>query len=167
MSIVACKVHNDKIVFGSDSIVVRGWGGTQEKGKDNFTKLVQLNEVILGGVGTAQELSLFISYISTRKPKDNTEDSILDFTCDFVEWKKSKINISDIENYYLLGFRGKVFSIQRFFVKEVVNYEAIGAGMDYALSVLYLGLPVQKAIEVACELSIYCEKPMKILEMNR
>lgn len=46
-------------------------------------------------------------------------------------------------------------------VDEILKYHAIGAGMDYALAALYLGATAVQSIETACELSIYCEYPIK------
>ena len=40
---------------------------------------------------------------------------------------------------------------------------AIGAGEDYALASLHLGHTAKEAVETACELSVYCERPVKSL----
>ncbi len=56
--------------------------------------------------------------------------------------------------------------VQDYFITEVTTYEAIGVGTRYALSALCLGHSVEEAIEVACELSIYCEKPVIKFERN-
>jgi hypothetical protein len=42
----------------------------------------------------------------------------------------------------------------------VVDYESIGAGEDFALAAMAMGLNPSQAIEAACEHSIYCELPV-------
>lgn len=46
---------------------------------------------------------------------------------------------------------------------EMAADEAIGWGFDFALAALYLGHPVQKAVETAIELSVYCEGPIQAI----
>ncbi len=167
MSVVVCRVYDDRIKIGSDSITVRGYGYTQDKAKDKYLKLAEVNGMIIGGVGLCEENSLFFTFCANRNPKSAAEDDILEFVCEFAEWKRKRIDDYKIGNCYLMVIDFKVFLIERFFVKEIVSYEAIGAGMDYALSALYLGHDIEKAIEVACELSIYCEKPIKVIEVKK
>jgi len=158
MSVVCCRVTSKKVEIASDSITVRGW--TQEKGKDKFAKLVEINDIILGSVGSAEEVSLMQLFCATRKPEAASESRILNFLVDFLDWKKKQTDKYELNNAYIIVFAGKAFYLEGFFVKEILTYEAIGAGMDYALSALYLGHDVKKAVETACELSILCEKPV-------
>jgi len=163
MSVVCCTI-SDKIRVASDSIIVRGY--TQEKGKDKYSKLCQVNGMIIGSVGLCEESSMLQIYASTCKPSSATELGILNYMADFAEWKKKKTDKYIIENDNILAFEGKVFQIDGLFVKEITSYSAIGAGMDYALSALYLGMDVEVAVKTACELSIYCELPVKVYEME-
>ena len=57
--------------------------------------------------------------------------------------------------------------MEGFFIKEVTDYTAIGAGMDYSLAALYLGNSVKESIKAACHLSIYCEEPINIMEIKK
>jgi hypothetical protein len=38
--------------------------------------------------------------------------------------------------------------------------------MDFALSALYLGNSVKDSIKAACHLSVYCEAPVNIIEIE-
>ena len=49
----------------------------------------------------------------------------------------------------------------------IITYEAIGAGLDYALAALYLGHTVEDSVKTACELSVYCEQPIIYMTMDR
>jgi len=155
MSVVACKVYKDKIEIASDSITI--YGSTQSK---DSAKLFQCNDMTIGGVGLAEETALLRLFSATTKPLSATENSILEFLAAFSTWKKSRVEKSGIENFYILIFGNKAYEVYGWHVKEIDTYGAIGAGMNYALSTLYLGHDVEKAVDVATELSIYCEKPI-------
>jgi ATP-dependent protease HslVU (ClpYQ) peptidase subunit len=163
MSVVAVKVTNKKITIGADSIIAFGW--TQEK--DKLAKLEEVNGMIIGSVGVAQEGALFRVFCRTRKPRAADVESIVDFMSDFQDWLKNKIDDSTIENGYILVFDKKVFNIEGFYVKEVTDYTAIGAGADFSLASLYLGNSVKDSIKAACHLSVYCEEPINIFEVEK
>ena len=166
MSIVCCKISKNKIEIASDSITVSGWMQTKEENL-NYAKLVRVNGIVIGGVGETEEISLFQTYCHTRRPKSASEDNILEFLLEFADWKKKKTEVFGIENQYIISFDHKAYVTEGLLVREIINYWAIGAGTEYALSALYLGHSVNKAIETACELSIYCEKPIKIYEISK
>jgi ATP-dependent protease HslVU (ClpYQ) peptidase subunit len=78
-----------------------------------------------------------------------------------------KIDNTTLENQYVIVLDKKAFMMEGFFIKEVTDYTAIGAGMDYALSALYLGNSVKESIKAACHLSIYCEEPINLMEIEK
>lgn len=167
MSVVAVKVQKDKIVIGSDSIRTHGW--TQEKDKE--AKLWKIDDnTILGAVGSCDDAFLFKQFLETHRPKEPTEERIMDLWAEFTQWVKAVMqdgNYKVNSTSFFLVFNGKVFYINGFFIREVTDYYAIGAGMDYALAALYLGSSVEKSIETACELSIFCEQPINLMEVRR
>ena len=159
MSVVACRIKKNGFEMAADSIMVRY--STQSKGdRGNFSKIAEINGMQIGSVGYAEESSLFFLYCSTRKPAAATESAILEFLGDFSEWKHKKVGKYIGGNEYLFGFHGKVFHINGWQIEEVTTYEAIGAGMDYALAAMHLGHSAEDAVEVAIHLSIYCEAPV-------
>ncbi len=167
MSVVAVKVQKDKIVIGSDSIRTEGW--TQEKDKE--AKLWSIDgSTILGAVGRCDEAFLFKQFLETHRPKEATEERILDLWAEFTQWLKAVMqdgNYKIVNSAFILIFQSKAFFIEGFFIREIKDYYAIGAGMDYARAALYLGASVEKAIKTACELSIVCEQPINIMEVKR
>lgn len=163
MSVVAVKVENNKITIGADSILVNGY--TQEK--DKKAKLFQNEWMVVGDVGEAQEGALFQIYTKTRKPRESSVDGITEFFFDFYQWKKEKTESNELMNDYIIIFENKAFLVEKFYVKEIKDYMAIGAGMDFALAALYLGSTVEKAIKTACHLSILCEEPINIVEVKK
>ena len=82
-------------------------------------------------------------------------------------WMKKKTYESKLSNEYILVIEKKAFLVEGFFVKEITDYTAIGAGMDFSLSALYLGNSVKESIKAACHLSVYCEEPINIMEVSR
>jgi ATP-dependent protease HslVU (ClpYQ) peptidase subunit len=163
MSVVAVKVTKNKITIGADSILVSGW--TQEK--DKLAKLNKANGIIIGDVGDAEEGALFLLFCKTRKPREASVDAIVEFMSEFQDWMNNKTGESKLSNQYILIIEKKAFMIEGFFIKEVTDYTAIGAGADFALPCLALGHSVEVAIEMACHFSIYCEKPVNLLEVKK
>ena len=163
MSVVAVRVKKNKIVIGADSILVSGW--TQEK--DKLAKLNEVNGMVIGDVGDAQEGALFLIFCKTRKPREASVDALVEFMSEFQDWLNNKIGEVKLENQYIIVLGGKAFVMEGFFIKEVTDYTAIGAGMDFALSALYLGNSVEESIRAACHLSVYCEEPVNIIEVDR
>ena len=162
MSVVAVRVEKNKIIIGADSILVSG--STQEK--DKLAKLFQNEFMVVGDVGEAQEGALFQIFSKTRKPRESSVEAITEYLFDFFSWKKEKTESTELVNSYIIIFESKAFLVEGFYVKEVKDYTAIGAGMDFALASLYLGSSVEDAIRIACHLSIYCEEPINIIEVK-
>lgn len=165
MSVVVCRILESGYELASDSILVRGW--TQSKGRDRkFSKLFEVNGLVIGSVGLAEEAELFRIFATTRKPSSPTEAAFVEFISEFSEWKNKRTDERKIANSYLVGFEGKVFIIEEWFVEEAVRFEAIGAGMDFALAALHLGHSAKESVEVAIELSIYCEGPIQVIRKD-
>ena len=158
MSIVVCRMTENGYEMAADSIAVRGY--TQGR----TTKLVEANGMVIGSSGTLEETVLFKLFASTRRPSTEDEAGILEFMSEFYDWKKKKTDSGRIENAYLLGFAGKVFMLQEWLANEVKEYDAIGAGMDYALAALYLGHSAEEAVNTAIHLSVYCEPPIVVIK---
>ena len=165
MSIVACKVTENGYEIAADSISVRG--STQTKNNTNRSKLVEVNNMVIGSVGIAEESSLLQIFAKTHQPAAATEEGILEFWGEFSGWKKKRIDRSDIENAYFIGLDGVVFYINHWLIASVSSYEAIGAGMDFALAALHLGHSTEDAVATAIELSVYCEAPIQVIKKKK
>jgi ATP-dependent protease HslVU (ClpYQ) peptidase subunit len=163
MSVVAVKITKNKIIIGADSILVSGY--TQEK--DKLAKLFKNEWMVVGDVGEAQEGALFQIFSKTRKPRESSVEGITEYMFDFFQWKREKTDSDKLENSYIIIFENKSFLIEGFYVKEITDYAAIGAGMDFALAALYLGSSVNDAIKTACHLSILCEEPINIISVDK
>lgn len=171
MSVVVVRNYKNKIVIGSDSISVLRF--TQSK--IEYGKLHKINkDFIIGGVGLSADNSQMSLFARNHQPQRADEDGVMDFITEFIKWKKVKLDApnTSLENSrFIIVFKKKVFVVEggTLLVQEIKEgkYDAIGAGMDYALSSLYLGQTVEKAVEVACELSIYCEKPINLITIKK
>lgn len=164
MSVIAGKVYNDKIVIAADSIIIKGWS----KRTNIFGKLANINDMIIGGTGTAEEISLFFRFAQTHKPENATEKDMLTFITEFVSWKKTNYNDSDfLHNMYLIAYKNHLFVIENMFINEVKDFMAIGAGEDFANAALYLGHSPEEAVKVACELSCLVSEPIIKYEMEK
>ena len=163
MSVVAAKIYNNKIYMATDSILVYG---SSKSTNGNFAKINYINDMIVGGCGYAEEISLLWHYMRTHKPESATEKDILDYFVEFSKWEKDYSGNGSITNTYLLAYQGHLFEIEHMFVYEIKDYVAIGAGRDFANAALYLGHSPKKAVKVACELSCYVAEPVIQYEMD-
>lgn len=157
MSVVCAKVYDDRIEVASDSIVVWGWTKDTRTG---FSKLSSVNGMVIGACGACDELSFMYHFCKTRKPESATERDVLSFFVDFSSWKRDKYGSSEINNTYIFVFDAKVFRVEGFFVIEVTDSTAIGAGEDFAKAALYLGHSPREAVKVSCELSCLVSEPI-------
>lgn len=165
MSVVCCKVTKNKIEIASDSIMTMGW--TKGKSENEYSKLMPINGMVIGSVGLCEEGGLFKLFCSTRVPKSASSDDITLFMSEFADWKKNKTNNFNIENSYIMLYGKKAFKINGFFIEEILTFDAVGAGMDFALAALHLGHTPRRAVEIACELSVYCSEPIVYFEISR
>ena len=163
MSIVACRITDSGFVMAADSISVRGW--TQRRAEQP-SKLFCTNGLIVGAVGFSEEVAMMDMYCTTHRPHDNTDRAMLEFISEFAQWREQRTKEYKIENAYLIGIcsdKPAVYSVSGWAIGRVADFEAIGAGMDFALAALYLGHSVTEAVETAIELSVYCENPVQVL----
>lgn len=157
MSIIACKVYPDRIELASDSIRVSGWS---QRTDSKTTKLARIGDVIVGGAGLASENGLFQLYLKTHRPSAPTIDAVLTLLSEFADWKLSKTTDASLENTFILAFGGKAFITSGYFVDEIANFYAVGAGEDQATTALHLGHSPVEAVQAAIDLSVYCEGPI-------
>ena len=162
MSVIACKITENGYEIAADSITVRGY--TQTKTNTLRSKLFEVNGMVIGSVGLAEESSLLRIFAKTHQPAAATEEGILEFWNEFSGWKKKRNDKGYIENAYFIGIDGIVFAVHEWLIEQILSYEAIGAGKDFALAALHLGHTAEEAIETAIELSIYCETPIQIIK---
>jgi hypothetical protein len=164
MSVVAARVYKDKIVMAADSIVVRGWS---KRTDHDIVKINEINGMIVGSTGYAQELSLMWQYMTTHKPAAATEKDVLAFVVEFSRWKRELIGNGSVDNTYLMAYDGHLFQIEDMLVYEVSEWSAVGAGEDFANAVLYLGNSPRDAVKVACELSCFVAEPIIEYSMQK
>lgn len=157
MSVVVAKVYKDRIEMAADSIAVKGWSKIPSADK-KFAKMQKINDMIVGGVGLAEETSLLYHYMKTHTIENVDEKGVLDFLIEFRRWKNDLTGNNSFTNEYILAFKGKVFFISNMLVIPIDDYYAIGAGEDYANGALYMGATPKEAVKASCELcAMVCE----------
>lgn len=168
MSVVAVKNNDSKIEIAADSIL--GYGqGHQTKAKDNeIGKLFKTNGMIIGAVGYGSDINMMYLFAKNHKPSGDSEYDVLEFFSEFDDWCRKKKNNYENESSFILIYQKKIFEVTRYYDVELIkNYTSIGAGKSYADTALYLGLGVKKAVEVACELCLYCEQPIRYFSIKK
>lgn len=170
MSVVAVKKFPGGFDISCDSIIVRNWASQSTGSNTKFSKLASINGMAIGGVGSAEELASMFIFAQNHSPISAEERHILEFLSEFSKWRQDRGLPANIENSYILGFHNKfdnrVFSIAQWFIDEILEYDAIGAGADFAMAALYLGNNTDSAVKTACKLSVYCELPVKTISVR-
>lgn len=160
MTVLACRVTEDSIELATDSIMVRGW--TQNKGQNKYSKMFKENGMVFGCTGKCEESALLQVFCKTHQPATASEGDILEFFSEFAGWAKERTGRYELNNAYIMIYKKKVYQIEQFFVQEITEFSAHGAGMDFALAALHLGHSPEKACEVAIECCVMCEGPVQI-----
>jgi hypothetical protein len=156
MSVVAVRVYDKKIEIASDSIAVL----YNTSVTDKFSKLEQINGMIIGGVGLIEELSLLYFFAESHKPISCASSDVLNFFVEFAEWKNVRTKKFSIENSYIFIYDGLVYFVSNFLIQEITDFFAIGAGEDHAWTALYLKHSVEDAVGIACKLCPFCSEPV-------
>lgn len=162
MSVVATRVYPNRIEIAADSQMT--FGMTMQSAMDVKLFTSELG-IIVGGVGMMEEISLLKIFLKTHVPAEATEDGITELMHRFRMWTLEHAELSEDwgENQYHFIVDKKAFAIHRYNVREITSFDAIGAGMDYALTALYLDRSPTEACKLACDLNIYCSLPVSTL----
>lgn len=156
ISVIAARVTDKYIHVAADSILLK----EELKRTENFSKLISVNNMIVGGCGSAEELSLFQRYATYNKPSEGSIFAVQDFMKSFSRWKEQYTDSITIDNCYLIVYEHKLFEIDGLFVHEISDYTAIGEGEPYALTALHLGCVATEAVKVTCDLCCYTAEPI-------
>ena len=60
-------------------------GGLYPQTKIEFVKSFQVNNMAIGGSGSAEELALFKIFCQNHSPATDNEDGVIDFSVEFTE----------------------------------------------------------------------------------
>jgi ATP-dependent protease HslVU (ClpYQ) peptidase subunit len=161
MSVVAARKKNDKIEIAADSITVCGYTVMSAANNSSSTKIKRINNTVIAGCGLSEITSMLFLFAKTHLIKESTEDGIIDWMKDFMDWRREKTGKFGIEdNEFLIVFQNRIFKFHNYYCQEIDTFMAIGAGFEYALAALRLGHSPFNAVQVACDLSIYCRGPV-------
>jgi ATP-dependent protease HslVU (ClpYQ) peptidase subunit len=166
MSVVAARKYADKLTFASDSIAVSGFmlKETQRVTGTERGKLFEVNNMIIGGVGSVMEISFMQIFARNHSPAAPTIEAVLDFMIEFYGWAKGKDSDFSRRNDYLLGIDSEIFRVcDSYLVQKINEFSAIGAGEHFALTAMYLDKTPEEAVKIANELCIWCSEPVNVI----
>lgn len=165
MSVVCTRIYDTFIEIAADSQATLGWTAFKD---DKSVKIFESElGMIIGAVGSAEPIAMLKIFTKKQVPKEATQDGIAEFIYDWQSWlSDNSKGVSDKNSYHIL-YKGKAFLADGYYIQEITNYHAIGSGMEYALAALYFGKTAEEAVEVACDLNIYCAPPINRFTMSR
>lgn len=160
MSIVAARKYENHISFAADSISVAGSTRITQR-IETSAKLFQSNGLTIGGAGSARELSMISLYVRNHSPINDDLESMIDFIWRFEKWVQERDEDFGAENHYLIAFqRGLYRTYGGLEIFQVNEFDAVGAGQDYAVTALHLEKTPHEAVDIACQLSVWCHPPV-------
>lgn len=166
MSVVVCKVYRDKIEMASDSIAVKGWSKLPNS-QNKIIKMMKWDDMVIGGCGGSEELSLMFHYMKTHTIEVMDEKNILNFVIEFKKWKQDITGDKTLNNPYIIAYQGKAFAIEGMLVFPIDDYYAIGAGAEFAMGALFMGANPREAVDAACNLCVSVSGPVVVETIPR
>lgn len=161
MTVIAARKTSDGTTFAADTLITDGYHLKSTSADIIHSKLFQHNDLSIGSSGDCFEATLMELFTRNHKPVDSNRLSVIDFLVEFREWVRKKEGGYNPGNMYLLAFDQKLFYVcGGLQVYEVQEFEAIGAGADFARAAMHLGHTAREAVEVACKLSVWCSEPI-------
>ena len=158
MTVIAARKTENLITFAADSILVAGYLKATHK-EVVYNKLFQQNEMVIGSNGTGYEGTMMELFSRNHRPVVGSRLAVIDFFVEFREWINKRDGGHSPNNEYILAYDKKLFrTYGGLDIYEVPEFEAVGAGEDFAKAALHLGHTPREAVEVACKLSIYCSE---------
>ncbi|HSA49387.1 MAG TPA: hypothetical protein VLH10_04645 [Yinghuangia sp.] len=156
MSVIAGKIVEERIVIAADSQVTLG-----HQARTEGTKLYKVGEaLVFGGSGNLRDVNLMRLFLDTHTPASSDERDVLEFYAEYTDWSKRKMSGFEADSSFLFGFDGKLFEVDSHFDVLYSDFTAIGSGWEYARAALHLGHSPTEAVQVACDLTIYCAPPV-------
>lgn len=160
MTVIAARKTADAIILAADTMISVGHAKSTDAAMVH-SKLFEQNGLVIGSTGDCYESTLMELFTRNHKPVDSSRLAIIDFLVEFREWIQKKDVKHNPRNGFLIVFDGKLFRIYGGLeVYEVKEFDAIGAGEDFAKAALHLGHSPSEAVEVACKLSLFCSEPI-------
>ena len=155
MSVIAVKNEAGSISVAADSILIKG-----DMKKTNFQKIQKFNDMIVGGCGSAEELSLFFLFAQEHVLTDVSVKGVTDYILEFSRFKEEYTDKKELDNEYIICYDKHVFEASGLFVQEVEEFTAIGEGEPFALAALKLEHSVKEAVQVACSFCCNVSEPI-------
>lgn len=155
MSVIAVKLEDNNISVAADSILIKG-----DMKKTNFQKIQKINDMIVGGCGSAEELSLFFLFVQEHVLTDVSVKGVTDYMFEFSCFKETYTDKKELENEYIICYDKRVFEASGLFVQEIFEFTALGEGEPFALAALKLGHTVKEAVQVACAFCTNVSEPI-------
>lgn len=174
MSVVVGKRFEDRIEIGADAqVTVYGERRLHLDKDDGFacSKIVSVDiGWVFGTVGLLREASFMAEYCTTNRPGTASLSGLNSFYQGYIGFAGSQINSPyKTFNDFLMVYGDSLWLMCDFNVKEVLTYEALGTGRQYAMGVLYSQTEeddIIKPLEAAASLDLYCHDPIRIYKIK-
>jgi ATP-dependent protease HslVU (ClpYQ) peptidase subunit len=166
MTVIAARKTENAIVFAADTLISNGYSKATTSDIVH-SKLFEQNGMVIGSTGDCYESTFMELFSRNHKPVEASRMGMIDFLVEFREWIRKKEGSFNPQNGFLIAFDNKLFRvIGGLEVYEVNEFDAIGAGQDFAKAAMHLGHSPRQAVEVACKLSLFCSEPITEISVD-
>lgn len=173
MSVIACRIKDDKIYISADSQATRS-GDIKDNGCTPLgkSKLVKIGGTIIGATGQLEEAAMLKMFVKGNKLPNPDEESVFCYMSEFYKKRDTffpaqKERDCTSDNQYIIIYDGSVFFIEQLLVARLKknSFQAIGIGWLPALGAMEMGAMPRKAVEIACKYSVFCSQPITSFEV--
>jgi ATP-dependent protease HslVU (ClpYQ) peptidase subunit len=182
MTTIVAVQYKDKCVIAADNQVTDSTG--RRFNHPDMKKISQRGAFLVAGSGEVQPCDVVQHFWVPPKLTAKDHDDIYHFMItkampsirkcltdngyDFNEGKGE--GKSDEQRFhFLIAVAGEVFDVgdDLSVCRSADGFYAVGSGADYALGALAAGTKPVKAIEIACNFSVYSSGPVQVVEQQR
>lgn len=166
MSVIIVEITEDKIRFAFDTMM-----SYSDQAFYYDSKLIQSKNIVIGLVGEIRIFPYLKKYLEENSPPIFEDVYAVSSFLDGYRKKYSDLEHTRFGEYesLLITDSKRVFYMKPIHSTcyEVTTFEAIGSGSDQALGAYSACKDIVKSAEIACDLNIYCGKPVKTLEVKK
>lgn len=187
MSIIVAVRDEHHIVLGCDTLST--WGDcriTEDKVAD-LSKIIPTGDSFIGFTGWSLYRNILEDFLKRKKKRHDlsSRQGVFRFFLEFYRDLKEKYSyvnhgsekepFSDLDSTFLVAGPAGIFHVSsNMDIEEFTKYCAIGSGQEYAYGALHVLYGQKKslrqvckgAILAACEFDIYCQPPLRFVEIE-
>jgi len=154
VTVIAARVNGQCIEMSADSQFTRCGGHKNNTGLTE--KIIRGSDFVIGVSGEALLLTLVSMYAKNHPVGDGGVDRVTEWGLEFLEYCRKKTDSWDQHGSLLLAHKSGLYAVYDWIPLVVTDFWAIGSGLQYAETAMYLGHSTEEAVLVAIQMAYGC-----------